>query len=71
MPDTSKILSYVGQTPEERESNGIERKKLCEKLRGMRQRMIDNGMKLHTTDEILDAFHEERAGGEGFKRLWG
>ncbi|MHC6204011.1 hypothetical protein ACYULU_12555 [Breznakiellaceae bacterium SP9] len=47
------------------------RKKLCEKLREMRQRMIDNGMKLHTSNEILDAFHEERAGGESFKCLWG
>ncbi|GHU46501.1 hypothetical protein FACS1894200_00160 [Spirochaetia bacterium] len=72
MADKSKILSYVGETPEEREANGIEREKLCVELERKLQAMIDKGIRMPmTVDEANDIIHEERAGGEGFKRLWG
>jgi hypothetical protein len=35
-----------------------------------RNGMITRGEKLHTYDEIMDAFHDERAGGEGLEVLW-
>jgi hypothetical protein len=35
-----------------------------------RNDMILSGQKMFSYDEIMDAFHDERAGGEGLGRLW-
>ena len=47
-----------------------DREKLWDRLMELRNEAIANGMKLHTTDEVLDALADERAGGEGLARLW-
>jgi hypothetical protein len=47
-----------------------DREKLWERLMELRSEAIEKGMKLHTVDEVMDAFAEERAGGEGLARLW-
>jgi hypothetical protein len=36
----------------------------------MRNEAVRNGMKLFSGDEIMAAWHDERAGGEGMSRLW-
>jgi hypothetical protein len=43
---------------------------LARRLIATRNKAIRNGMKTHTVEEIMDAFHDGRAGGEGLGRLW-
>jgi hypothetical protein len=47
-----------------------DREKLWERLMELRNDAITKGMKSHTTDEVLDALADERAGGVGLERLW-
>jgi hypothetical protein len=58
------------ETPEEKAAIIADRKKWVEQLMDIRNDAIAKGMKLHTTDEILDALDDERAGGIGLERLW-
>jgi hypothetical protein len=63
-------MDQNNETPEDRAAIIAERQKWVEQLMDIRNDAIAKGMKLHTTDEILDALHDERAGGIGLERLW-
>jgi hypothetical protein len=58
------------ETTKDRAAIIAERTKWIEHLIELRNDAIAKGMKLHTTDEILDALADERAGGAGLERLW-
>jgi hypothetical protein len=36
----------------------------------LRNKAVKNGMKCYSVDEIMDAMHDGRAGGEGIGKLW-